>query len=190
MTPIVGGSPSESTAARPMKDQPINTSDKFERRSFLGAMIGLISTAIAAFFGVTIARFSLLPSFSKSKEAGWIDLGKLADLPENKLIKKSITVAQEAGWGEFKAPRLLWVVRKGDEISIYSAVCPHLGCTVNAKEDHFLCACHGSEWSENGKKLAGPSPRNLDQLEHRIENNLLQVRYQDFKQGISQQEAI
>ncbi len=173
-----------------MKDQPIKTSDKFEHRSFLGAIISLTSTAIAAFLGITMARFSILPAFSKSKEAGWIDLGKLSDLPENKLVKKSITVAQEAGWGEFKASRLLWIMRKGEAVSIFSAVCPHLGCTVNAKEEHFLCACHGSEWNDAGKKLAGPAPRNLDQLEHRIENNLLQVRYQDFKQGISHQESI
>ncbi len=173
-----------------MKDQSINASDKFERRSFLGVITGLISTAIATFLGITMARFSILPAFSKSKEAGWIDLGKLTDLPENKLIKKSITVEQEAGWGQFKAFRLLWVIRKGEEISIFSAVCPHLGCTVNAKEEHFLCACHGSEWSDAGQKLAGPSPRNLDQLEHRIENKILQVRYQDFKQGISKQESV
>ena len=173
-----------------MKDQPIKKSDKFERRSFLGAIIGLTSTAIAAFLGITMARFSILPAFSKSKEVGWIDLCKLSELPENKLVKKSITIAQEAGWGEFKASRLLWVMRKGEAVSIFSAVCPHLGCTVNAKEEHFLCACHGSEWNHAGQKLAGPAPRNLDQLEHRIENNLLQVRYQDFKQGISIQESI
>ena len=173
-----------------MKDQPIKTSDKVERRSFLVAMTTLASSAIAAFLGITMARFSILPAFSKSKEAGWIGLGKLADLPENKLIKKSITVAQEAGWGQFKASRLLWIIRKGENISIFSAVCPHLGCTVNAKEEHFLCACHGSEWNDAGQKLAGPSPRNLDQVEHRIENKLLEVRYQDFKQGISNQESI
>ena len=173
-----------------MKDHPINTSEKIERRSFLGAIIGLSATAITTFLGITMARFSILPAFLSSKEAGWIDLGKLADIPENKLIKKSITIAQEAGWGQFNASRLLWVIRKGENVSIFSAVCPHLGCTVNAKAENFLCACHGSEWNETGQKVAGPAPRHLDKLEHRIENNLLQVRYQDFKQGISEQESV
>ncbi|MCL5020462.1 MAG: ubiquinol-cytochrome c reductase iron-sulfur subunit [Bacteroidetes bacterium] len=40
-----------------------------------------------------------------------------------------------------------------------SAKCTHMGCTVafETKGDYFLCECHGSEFSINGKVLKGPA---------------------------------
>jgi menaquinol-cytochrome c reductase iron-sulfur subunit len=161
-----------------------------QRRSFLGILSGLIAAGITAVLGVNIGRFSLGPAFSKANEAPWADAGKLADIPEGKLTKRNLTVAQVAGWGSFTAERAVWVIRRGEAIQVFSAVCPHLGCTVNANESGFLCACHNSTWNDGGQILAGPSPRALDSLEHRVEGGKLQIRYQDFKQGIPTKEAL
>ena len=44
-----------------------------------------------------------------------------------------------------------------------SAVCTHLGCITNWKEeeDIIACPCHGSKFSKDGNKIAGPAPRSL-----------------------------
>lgn len=41
--------------------------------------------------------------------------------------------------------------------------CTHLGCTLkyNEKEGIYECGCHGSTFSEDGKRLVGPANKNL-----------------------------
>lgn len=173
-----------------MNHQENSSAPPIDRRSWLGVVIGLIGAAITATLGLTVGRFAIAPAFSKASEATWIELGPLSAIPENQLVRKNILVSQEAGWGRFNAPRLLWVMRKGESVTIFSSVCPHLGCSVNVKEEAFACACHGSKWNQTGEKTAGPAPRSLDTLEHQIENGILKVRYQDFKQGTETKEVL
>ncbi len=45
-----------------------------------------------------------------------------------------------------------------------SLVCPHLGCTVEAKSDGFACPCHGSRFDPQGGLLRGPAARPLTAL--------------------------
>jgi menaquinol-cytochrome c reductase iron-sulfur subunit len=172
-------------------NQPKNSAaPSIDRRSWLGAVIAFIGATITTTLGVTVGRFALMPAFSKSSEPTWIELGPLSTIPENELVRKNILISQEAGWGRFNAPRLLWVIRKGDDVTIFSGVCPHLGCSVNVKEETFICACHGSKWESTGEKTAGPAPRSLDTLTHKTENGILKVQYQDFKQGTSSKEVL
>lgn len=42
-----------------------------------------------------------------------------------------------------------------------TAICTHLGCTVNAVETGFKCPCHGSTYDLDGENVAGPAPRPL-----------------------------
>lgn len=161
-----------------------------ERRSFLGLISGLIVAGISAVLGVTIGRYSISPAFSTSKEQEWADLGSLDEFAEGKLVKKNVVVSQDAGWGKFQTQRSVWVVRKGEDVKIFSGVCPHLGCSVNARADKFICACHNSEWNVEGATLAGPTPRGLDTLEFRVEETKIKVKYQDFKQGVTTKEVL
>ncbi|HEU0173040.1 MAG TPA: Rieske 2Fe-2S domain-containing protein [Blastocatellia bacterium] len=161
-----------------------------ERRSFLGVISGLIVAGISAALGVTIGRYSISPAFSTSNEQDWTDLGSLDEFAEGKLVKKNVIVSQDAGWGKFQTQRSVWVVKKGESAKVFSGVCPHLGCSVNSREDKFICACHGSEWDVEGARVAGPTPRGLDTLELRVEENKLKVKYQDFKQGLTSKEVL
>ena len=45
-----------------------------------------------------------------------------------------------------------------------SAVCQHLGCTVGAQGDRFVCPCHGSTYARDGRVLRGPTERPLVQF--------------------------
>ncbi len=43
----------------------------------------------------------------------------------------------------------------------YTAVstrCMHLGCQVEPTEGHLVCPCHGSEYTNDGRILKGPTP--------------------------------
>lgn len=166
------------------------TENKNERRSFLGVIAGLIAGGISAVLGVTIGRFAVSPALSAGGVEGWTDVGPLADIPEGQLVKRNVIVSQDAGWGKFNSQKLIWVTRKGENVTVFTAVCPHLGCTVNAKNDVFICACHDSKWDVAGNSMGGPTPRGLDSLEHKVEGDVLKVRYQDFKQGIAQKEVL
>lgn len=52
----------------------------------------------------------------------------------------------------------------GGELRAFTAVCTHLGCTVQYREDlgHIWCACHNGHYDLNGINIAGPPPRPLD----------------------------
>ncbi len=161
-----------------------------KRRSFLGVVIGLIWSAVTATLGVTIGRYSIAPALSSTGTSEWADVGLLDEIPEGKPVKRSVVVSQNAGWGRFNSQRLVWVTRKGEQITVFSAACPHLGCTINEAANGFICPCHGSAWNADGEKLGGPTPRGMDVLEHRVEGDMLKVKYQYFKQGAAQKEQV
>jgi Rieske Fe-S protein len=164
--------------------------NKTERRSFLGIIAGLIAAGIGAVMSVTIGRFAISPALSTGEVERWADVGPLADIPDGAPVKRNVIVSQNAGWGEFNTQKLVWVIKNGEKITVFTAVCPHLGCTVNARQEAFVCACHNSKWDVAGNALAGPTPRGLDVLEHKVEGDVLKVRYQDFKQGVAQKEVL
>ena len=63
----------------------------------------------------------------------------------------------------FDDAKRLFVVREDDRFHVLSAVCTHLGCTVqwNQEKREFACPCHGSHFDADGSVLSGPAPRAL-----------------------------
>jgi len=57
----------------------------------------------------------------------------------------------------------LFVVRERNQFHVISAICTHLGCTVEwkTKTSEFDCPCHGSKFRTDGTPFAGPAPRAL-----------------------------
>jgi len=47
----------------------------------------------------------------------------------------------------------------------FSAVCTHLACIVQYRPDlsHIWCACHNGHYDLNGKNIAGPPPKPLEE---------------------------
>jgi Rieske Fe-S protein len=113
-----------------------------------------MSAAVAdpATSGGTGAMSSAAAS-APTSAAGGSAAGALAatsDIPVGggKIFDTQLTVVTQPTAGEFKA---------------FSAVCTHMGCTVNQIADGRIdCPCHGSEYSiTDGAVLAGPAPRPL-----------------------------
>ncbi len=59
----------------------------------------------------------------------------------------------------------VFIFATGDGIHALSSVCTHLGCIVYPTEWGFQCPCHGSQYNQSGKVIAGPAPRNLAWLD-------------------------
>lgn len=49
------------------------------------------------------------------------------------------------------------------ELRAFSAICTHLDCTVQYRDDisEIWCACHNGHYDLNGVNIAGPPPRPL-----------------------------
>ena len=52
----------------------------------------------------------------------------------------------------------------GGELHAFTAICTHLACTVQYREEKqdIWCACHNGIYDLNGKNVSGPPPRPLD----------------------------
>ena len=56
----------------------------------------------------------------------------------------------------------VFLVRQGNTFRCLSAICTHLGCTVNRANHGYHCPCHGSVFDEQGAVKGGPAPRGLE----------------------------
>jgi Rieske Fe-S protein len=111
---------------------------------------------------------------------------KLDQLKEAEPRRVAIVDDRRDAWTIERGVELgsVWLVRHGDKVTAFSAVCPHLGCSVNAAESGFACPCHTSSFDAEGKRRSGPSPRDLDVLETRIEDGHVAVDFRRFRIGV------
>ncbi|MBA3958570.1 MAG: Rieske 2Fe-2S domain-containing protein [Parachlamydiaceae bacterium] len=58
----------------------------------------------------------------------------------------------------FNAKYKVFVETQAGKVRVQTAVCTHLGCTVNAVETGFKCPCHGSTYDSHGLNTGGPAP--------------------------------
>ena len=67
-------------------------------------------------------------------------------------------------------PALLVRTAEG-EYRAYSAVCTHLNCTVQYREDlhQIWCACHNGTFDLSGRNVSGPPPRPLETFQVNVQ---------------------
>jgi menaquinol-cytochrome c reductase iron-sulfur subunit len=164
------------------------------RRTFLGWMLGIGTVTVGGLLSVPLVRFALHPLTNTTTETGWSDLGSTDELAAITAPKKVvITVNQVDGWRKVVQEKSVYVVKEADgKLKVLTAICPHLGCSVryNDPDRTFACPCHKGVFQEGGKLVSGPPPRNLDELDSRIADGKLQVRYQSFRQLVPTKEVI
>jgi cytochrome b6-f complex iron-sulfur subunit len=80
----------------------------------------------------------------------------------------------------------VYIVRVAAGFYAVSAVCTHLGCITQWKpEDNLIeCPCHGSRFTREGTKVAGPAPRPLPHFALRLtaDGQLLVDKLEPVKQ--------
>ena len=166
--------------------------NKVSRRTFLSYVNVALGSFIGAVLGIPLIGSVVLPALRASPPATLSSAGPSARFPPGLPTGTTVTVVERDGWIEQTGEKGVWVVRRAErEFTVYNGRCTHLGCAYNwnpqAKE--FQCPCHGGRYNVDGVVLGGPPPRPLDTLEWRVEQDTLQVAYQDFRLGIPQKEA-
>lgn len=73
-------------------------------------------------------------------------------------------------------PALLLLTAEGEYHAV-SAVCTHLGCTVQYRNDmHVIwCACHNGTYGLDGRNISGPPPRPLENFQVNVRGNEIVV---------------
>ena len=164
------------------------------RRSFVLALFGLSGAAVGAMLAVPLVRFVTYPMRKGGADTTWSNLGPVADfLSLSEPISKTITLERRDAWQTTSSQTAVYVLPPKDgKITVLSPICPHLGCSVRwvGAEDKFMCPCHAGVFRATGERIAGPPPRSMDSLESRVEDGLLKVRYQYFRQLVPEKEVM
>jgi menaquinol-cytochrome c reductase iron-sulfur subunit len=132
---------------------------------------------MAAALSLPAALYVFSPPKSR-KDTGWTDLGDISRIPLDRPEEVVFRRNRVDGWKVVTEKNTAWVVRKGDdEVVAFAPQCTHLGCAYHWVEQNreFLCPCHTSTFSIDGKVLTGPAPRPLDRYETNISNNRLLI---------------
>jgi cytochrome b6-f complex iron-sulfur subunit len=154
--------------------QPARTTPTTSRRSFFGAMVGVL-------FGSSLAV-----GFSSLFVTNLLWLLGLARFMFPNILTEPPTVFK-VGFPDSYAPGQVetryvsqfgvWIVRyeyQGQpQIFALRTVCTHLGCTPNwlEAEQKFKCPCHGSGFYKDGINFEGPAPRPLERYAIRISDD-------------------
>ena len=165
-----------------------------ERRSFLVVLLALGSFCIGALLSVPLIRFTLFPLLRRTTELEPSPLGSVTDFSSlSEPLAKTIQVEQVDGWRKAVSEKTVYVTKDSHgQLCVLSSICPHLGCTVpwvSAKKE-FVCPCHAAVFALDGSRVSGPPLRGMDSLESTTKDGQLFVRFQYFRQLVSDKEVM
>lgn len=166
---------------------PPSDTKKGRRALVLAAAAG--TCAIAAGAAGPAAALVLSPLRAGGSIGRWIPTLKLDQLREGEPKRVAIVDDRRDAWTIERGVELgsVWLVKQGDRVLAFSAVCPHLGCSINAVAGGagaFACPCHTSAFDAEGKRKSGPAPRDMDTLATKVENGVVVVDFRRFRIGI------
>ncbi len=186
---MVSGEPRDLSKPALAGEAPVE-----DRRSFLGALLGVGAVFVGGLLSVPLLRFALFPlirSTTQLKAAPVGSVSEFASLTEPAL--RTIQIEQIDGWRRMVSEKAVYITRdERNELRVLTSVCPHLGCTVpwNKGKSQFICPCHGGTFTKDGSRVSGPSLRGMDTLETEIQDGQLMVRFQYFRQLVADKEVI
>jgi menaquinol-cytochrome c reductase iron-sulfur subunit len=147
------------------------------RRGFFEAaihgMMGLITLALAA----PAVAYLFTPAKAKHEEI-WAEAGDIAKMSTDSPVELVFQRRRFDGWREIVEKGTAWVVKRSDNsVTAFGPNCTHLGCVYHwdAQNKDFLCPCHTSIFSIDGKVVSGPAPRALDRFETKTEGTRLLI---------------
>lgn len=134
-----------------MDDQP--PPESTTRRRFVDWLVGTTTGVLLASVLYPVVRYLIPPETGEATT----NSVTLAIDPES--------VAANSGqiFKFGREPGILLRTPSG-ELRAFSAICTHLACTVQYRDDlrHIWCACHNGHFNLNGVNIAGPPPRPLE----------------------------
>ena len=151
--------------------------DQSGRRTFFLTMIyglwGVITTALS----LPAAVYLLLPPKIR-KGTEWAEAGDITKMVPNSPVEMVFRHNRVDGWRISSEKSTAWAVKLASgQMIAFAPQCTHLGCAYHWDDPNkqFICPCHTSVFSVDGKVLSGPAPRPLDRYDVKIEKNKLMV---------------
>ena len=148
----------------------INPGDRLSasvpRRRFVEGLLGSGFLATVVAFVYPVFEYLIPP--------------KVADLGSDSVVAGRIGELKPNSGKIFRfgdRPGIL-IRTSGGEYRAMSAICTHLSCTVQYRDDmqHVWCACHNGHYDLNGRNIAGPPPRPLELFEVQVRGDEIFVR--------------
>jgi ubiquinol-cytochrome c reductase cytochrome b subunit len=170
------------------KRSPSANTNETTRRNFLKMMTGGLGALITLAIGIPLIGNVIGPSFQRRK-LYWSKVGDISSLPIGQPRIFDFPFKTQDAYLRETLVHSVWIIKRSpSEITLYSPICPHLGCHYdwNTQSKTFVCPCHGSVFSIDGKVLGGPAPRPIDTLPFKVENGILYVQWEEFKVGVSE----
>ena len=170
------------------------------RRSFLSRFLTFCIGAVVTLAPAVPAVMFFIDPLMRKKRAvgmtgdaidaeGYIKVATTEQLDSSPRYIKVIADLQDF-WNKFPDSEVGAVYISQDEqgeVTCFNARCPHLGCTVKYEEgsQEYVCPCHASAFSLDGKRTNEIPPRDMDTLEWKIDDEgNVRVRFQKFRAGI------
>ena len=165
-----------------------------KRRSFLGALLALGSVFVGALLSVPLIRFAIFPLIRRTTDLKSSSVGSLSEFTSiTEPAMRTIQIEQIDGWRKTVSEKIVYITKdQRNQLSVLTSICPHLGCTVpwNKEKKQFICPCHGGTFSPDGSRVSGPSQRGMDTLDTSVQDGQLLVRFQYFRQLVSDKEIV
>jgi menaquinol-cytochrome c reductase iron-sulfur subunit len=132
---------------------------------------------MAAALSLPAAIYLLLPPKLR-RDTEWTDAGDITKMVPDSPVEMVFRRNRTDGWRVLSEKSTAWAVKLDNgEIVAFAPQCTHLGCAYHWDEPkkQFLCPCHTSVFSIDGKVISGPAPRPLDRFNAKVENNKLML---------------
>ena len=151
--------------------------ENLTRRNFYVGAIYAIGALISAALGIPAAAYLLFPPKAQKADE-WIDIGETTRLTPNVPSEMTFRRNRVDGWKVISEKSTAWVVRgAGDQITAFGPQCTHLGCAYHWDDGKnvFLCPCHNSLFTLDGRVKSGPAPRPLDRYEVKVDGEKILI---------------
>lgn len=183
------------------------------RRSWLQWMVGGVHALIAALVGAPAVAFVLSPilrrqgpsAASSDAATGFLRVASFSVLKGDRPVRVPVVAARIDAFTTHPPQPVggVWLLREHPDqsdspIRCLQVTCPHLGCAVDFATDRgsFACPCHASDFDRLGRRVAGPSPRDMDALQCRVTDpdangrRWVEVQFERYQAGIAEKRVV
>jgi cytochrome b6-f complex iron-sulfur subunit len=136
------------------------------RRGFVNFLLGTSFGAMAVWMLYPVIRYLIPPASGEPSVANVTVPWKPAEIKVNS--GKIFRFGSQPG---------ILVKTPAGELRAFTAVCTHLNCTVQYREEKqdIWCACHNGVYDLNGKNVSGPPPRPLEPFKVNVKGEQIVV---------------
>jgi len=149
--------------------------DHGDRRTFFLTVLYGLWAMIGAAVSIPAAIYLFFPPKLRQKN-DWAEAGDITKMVPNSPVEMVFRRNRIDGWRVLSEKSTAWAVKLGHgEVIAFAPQCTHLGCAYHWEEGkkQFLCPCHSSVFSIDGKVVSGPAQRPLDRYDAKVQNNKL-----------------